>query len=77
MSKEIIITPAKCTGCSTCVLECSFANSGEFSLNNSHITITRDEFAGRFLITFSSTCRGCKKCALVCPSGALRLVDIP
>lgn len=77
MAKQMIINPGKCTGCSTCSLTCSFFHNGEFNINKSYITITKHDFEGIFHITISSSCKGCKQCAEVCPSGALSALEIP
>ncbi|MDK2887841.1 MAG: hypothetical protein PWP72_719 [Thermoanaerobacter sp.] len=76
MARELAINPGRCTGCCTCALTCAITHLGEFKLTGAFISIARDEFEGTFTITFSSLCRGCKKCALACPSGALRVVDV-
>ncbi|HHW43776.1 MAG TPA: 4Fe-4S binding protein [Desulfotomaculum sp.] len=77
MAREMVIRPDRCTGCCTCALTCAVTYLGEFDLTRACIRITRHEFEGTFDITFSSTCRNCKQCALACPSGALRAVEIP
>lgn len=76
MAKALAVTPGKCIGCSTCALTCSITCHDEFNLSKAHISIKKDDFAGVFYLAFASTCRGCKECARVCPSGALRLVEI-
>lgn len=76
MSKEILIKPRLCIGCSTCSLYCSMQNTGEFRPSRAYIRIIRRDFEGRFDIVFSSSCKGCCVCARSCPSGALKLVDI-
>ncbi len=75
MPQEMVINPGKCTGCCTCALTCAITNHDEFDLTKAYVSIARNEFAGTFAITFSSLCRHCKKCALACPSGALRVVE--
>jgi len=77
MAAELLINPGKCIGCSTCALTCSLIYYGEFDLSKSNIRITKHDFEGIFEISFLSTCRNCRQCALVCPSGALRSVEIP
>lgn len=73
---KMVITPKKCTGCTTCALTCSIIYSDEFDLSNSHIRIKKKDFQGTFEITFSSTCLSCYKCAKVCPTGCLEIVNI-
>lgn len=75
MTKELAVNPGRCIGCCTCALTCAITHHGEFNLTKACIRITRHEFDGTFAITFSSCCRGCKKCALACPAGALRVVE--
>jgi len=75
MAKEMLIKPQLCIGCSTCALTCSFVHYGTFNLSSSNIQIFRDDFAGVFELRFSSSCDGCKQCARVCPSGALKLLE--
>lgn len=77
MAKQMIINPGKCIGCSSCALTCSFTYNGEFNLNKSHISIIKNDFEGIFQIVFSSTCKGCKQCAEICPAGALAVIEIP
>ncbi|MCL6611524.1 MAG: 4Fe-4S binding protein [Peptococcaceae bacterium] len=77
MAKEILIKPSLCTGCSTCSLACSMQNRGEFCPSRAHIRITKMDFEGRFEIIFSSSCRGCGICAKSCPSGAIKLIELP
>lgn len=75
MSRVTAIDPGRCLGCLLCALACSAANHGEFNPARSYVTVTRDEFAGTFVISFSSLCRNCRRCALACPSGALKAVE--
>lgn len=75
MAKVLAVAPDKCTGCSTCALTCSITYHDQFNLTKAHISISKQDFRGSFQISFSSTCKGCKECARVCPSGALRVVE--
>lgn len=77
MAKEMVITPKKCIGCTTCALTCSITYHDEFDLTKAHVTIKKHDLNGQFDITFSSTCRSCYKCAEVCPAGCLRVVEVP
>jgi len=77
VAEEMVINPGRCIGCATCALTCAVVNSGAFDLAAAFIFIRRHDFEGTFEIAFSSGCRGCKSCARVCPSGALRLVRLP
>jgi carbon-monoxide dehydrogenase iron sulfur subunit len=75
MGGELLLNPAKCTGCSTCALTCSLIHHGTFNPDKSNIRITKYDFEGLFMISFLSTCNNCRQCAQVCPSGALRKRD--
>lgn len=76
MAKEILINPQRCIGCTTCALTCSITYGEDFKLSRSFVQIQKDDFNGLFTIAFSSACKGCKKCAEVCPSGALRVIEL-
>lgn len=77
LSFEMVIQPGRCIGCSTCALTCSLVHHGVFDPGRANIRIDRNDFAGVYELRFSSACSSCKQCARVCPSGALRLVEIP
>jgi Fe-S-cluster-containing hydrogenase component 2 len=76
MAKEIIIKPGLCIGCSTCSLTCSLQNRGEFRPSTAYVKVFKNDFKGIFDISFSSSCKGCGMCALSCPSGALRRIEV-
>jgi formate hydrogenlyase subunit 6/NADH:ubiquinone oxidoreductase subunit I len=76
MAKELVLTPGKCTGCTTCALTCSITYHNEFNLARSHIRIRKHDVQAVFEITFLSTCLKCQRCAEVCPSGCLRSVKL-
>lgn len=76
IKRKMVITPKKCTGCTTCALTCSITYSDEFNLSDSHIKIKKKDMQGIFEITFSSTCLSCYKCAEACPTGCLEIVNV-
>ena len=76
MAKALAVAPNRCTGCSSCALTCSITHHDEFNPAKAHISIKKYDFEGLFHITFASTCKGCLECARLCPSGALRVVEI-
>ena len=70
MVGRLTVDETRCTGCMGCVLACSFAKEGVFSLALSRIVVLRDEETAQF------TPRVCVQCAEhpcveVCPVGAL------
>jgi len=71
-SRFIEADPAKCAGCITCMLRCSFRSGNKFSLSASHIKVER--LVGRpneFDVSFTTLCDACLACARYCPYGAL------
>jgi len=76
VKRKMVITPKKCTGCTTCALTCSILYSDTFDLSNSHIRITKSDFNGTFEITLKTTCLSCCKCAEACPAGCLERVNV-
>ncbi|KJS80959.1 MAG: hypothetical protein JM58_18250 [Peptococcaceae bacterium BICA1-8] len=74
MTKGIVINPGKCTGCTICSLTCTITYNNDFNLNKAHIKIRKNDMEGTFLISFSSTCLTCGKCAEVCPTGCLSML---
>lgn len=83
----ILVDPAKCQGCLTCMISCSLVNEGCVNLSLSRIQVQRDTF-GCYPNNISVTqCRQCKdpQCVDACSNGALiidkkngniRLIDI-
>lgn len=70
MSKVLIVDPAKCLGCFSCMVACSTKNEGGGDLNLSRIKVTS------FLkeaYSVPTVCLQCETayCALVCPVAAL------
>ncbi|HEX3031634.1 MAG TPA: 4Fe-4S dicluster domain-containing protein [Bacillota bacterium] len=76
MSRELVIKPGLCIGCTTCSLTCSITWGEDFDVNRSYVKVGKDDKHGLFTIAFSSECRNCKKCGETCPSGALRVVEL-
>lgn len=70
MSKGIVISPDKCTGCRTCELVCSFRRSDSFNPKDSAISVLAFDEVG---LQVPMTCLQCDDphCAVVCPVNAL------
>ncbi len=64
------VDPARCTGCSSCELACSFSREGEFSLALSRVTLRRDGVNGTFQPLVCVQCDE-RPCIEACPVGAL------
>lgn len=75
MGRKIIRKSERCAGCSLCVLACSAANFGVFSLEKSHISLEKDERAQRFALTVSEECTLCGECVRACNYGAVEYGD--
>jgi len=66
------ILPQLCTGCYSCVMACSFKQTGNYSESNATINIIRE-----FPSTFKpQTCTSCGKCIEACAEKALSFSDI-
>ena len=70
MQKLIRIEPAKCIGCKTCELSCSFKHTGEFAPARSRITNEVFLEEAQFITV---TCMQCDDpwCLKACPKGAI------
>lgn len=77
MTKAIALASRLCIGCSLCTLTCSIYWFDEFNLGKGFVQVKRYDQEGLFEISFSSCCRNCLRCAEACPSGALRVVEMP
>jgi Fe-S-cluster-containing hydrogenase component 2 len=76
--RSIAADPAKCAGCITCMLRCSFRSGNKFSLSASCIRVER--LVGRpneFEVSFNADCDACLTCARYCPYGALTAIKEP
>ncbi len=63
---------AKCAGCMTCMLRCSFRIGGTFNLASSRVQVKRlVKQANEFEVTFMDDCDSCGTCVRYCPYGAL------
>ncbi len=70
MTKSLVVDAAKCTGCGSCELACSLANTGEFDLSRSRIQVL--SFEPDFE-RVPIVCRQCYRpaCAEICPTDAI------
>lgn len=70
MTKRIIISPDKCTGCRTCELTCSFNKHDDFNPKDAAISVHSFENEG---IDVPITCLQCDEpdCVAACPVNAL------
>jgi Fe-S-cluster-containing dehydrogenase component len=74
-NRSITADSAKCAGCITCMLRCSFRSNNKFNLAKSRILV--DRLVGReneFDISFTTECDACLICAKYCPYGALTVI---
>lgn len=72
----ILVDPAKCQGCLTCMISCSLVNEGCVNLSLSRIQVQRDTFGVYPNNIRVTQCRQCEdpKCVAACSNGAL-IVD--
>jgi Fe-S-cluster-containing dehydrogenase component len=70
MQKLIRVEPAKCVGCKTCELACSFKNTGEFAPSRSRIYNEVFLEEAKFITV---TCMQCDEpwCEKACPKAAI------
>ncbi len=70
MQKQIRIEPAKCIGCKSCELACSFKHRGEFAPSRSRIVNEVFVDEAKFITV---TCMQCDEpwCLKACPKGAI------
>ncbi|MBP1732750.1 MAG: Electron transport protein, containing 4Fe-4S binding domain [Deltaproteobacteria bacterium] len=75
MGRKIIRNSERCAGCSLCVLACSAANFGVFSLGKSYVFLERDDRTQKFVLTVSEECTLCGECVRACNYGAVEYGD--
>jgi len=68
--KILLIDYEKCSGCLLCMLACSFAHEGVFSLRKSRIWVHRNEAKALFIPTVCESCAHIP-CVYNCPVGAI------
>ncbi|MBN1689499.1 MAG: 4Fe-4S dicluster domain-containing protein [Dehalococcoidia bacterium] len=71
-NRSITADSARCAGCLTCMLHCSFRSLNKFNLSKSYISVERlTDRENEFEITFTDGCDACLLCGRHCPYGAL------
>jgi Fe-S-cluster-containing hydrogenase component 2 len=70
MDKILVVQPAKCTGCRTCELICSFTHTGEINPEVSRISVLTYEKVGFSVPMVCQQC-GVAACMEVCSVGAI------
>lgn len=70
MPGRLLVEEERCTGCTSCVLTCSFAKEGFFSFSRSRIRILRDQEFADFRPRVCVQCAEAH-CISACPVGAL------
>lgn len=70
MLGHIVVETTQCTGCGSCMLACSLAKEGAFSLPLSRIRIIRNEEIAEFTPRVCVQCSDAP-CITACPVGAL------
>lgn len=70
MSKSLLMTVSKCTGCMQCELACSYEHENVFNLARSRIKVFHFHDEGRYV---PYTCTQCSEawCQQACPVGAI------
>jgi carbon-monoxide dehydrogenase iron sulfur subunit len=68
--KVLVLEPAKCTGCRTCMDACSFEKTGVFNPLDSRVNVIEFREDLMFVPTVCSQCET-PYCAQVCPTTAL------
>jgi protein NrfC len=65
----LVVDMKKCQGCSTCMMACALAHTGQASYNLSRIQIQQDSWANWPDDIYMATCRQCENapCVEVCP----------
>lgn len=70
MSKALVMTVSKCTGCLQCEMACSYEHEKVFNIARSRIKVFGFHEEGRFV---PYTCTQCSEawCQQACPTGAI------
>jgi Fe-S-cluster-containing hydrogenase component 2 len=64
---------ARCSGCKLCQLSCALANHNQNNPKMTAIKVWSEHFTtGTYRV---AVCNQCGECALVCPTGAIKLED--
>jgi anaerobic carbon-monoxide dehydrogenase iron sulfur subunit len=74
LSRILMISPEKCSGCRTCEIICSFNKTNEFNPQNAAVSVASFDEAA---ISIPVMCMQCENpsCMLVCPVGAVIRVE--
>lgn len=70
--KRLVVNPDACTGCESCMLECSFQHEGAFGLDHARIQVERREVSATFRPRVCIQCEE-RHCIAACPVGALSI----
>ena len=76
LTHPFIVDTTKCTGCQICEVACSLEKEGICNPKLSRIKILRQDMLGVYLPVISIDCDLCGKCVTLCPTEAIRFVEL-
>jgi Fe-S-cluster-containing hydrogenase component 2 len=67
MTKVLVVSQNRCTGCGACEIICSFSKAGEFNPEKARIKVMKNEPAGAVCPLFCQQCSD-PSCLRACPT---------
>ncbi len=76
LTHPLIVNTIRCTGCQICEISCSLEKEGICNPQLSRIRVLRQDTLAVYIPVISTDCDLCGRCIKLCPTEAIRFVEM-